>query len=153
MLGCCVILMQSLFLVMYKAMYVDVIIITKWNTLSNAMLNSVIFLSISRVFQNTLFKVQNPDLQLKVRRSHTIHKVSIFEGRVYFFICKTWTWNIYSTFSLLILRLLTFEFCLSLLANRAAPTYTQITASVSVMWFGSDRIWMCSSSRSVCTIL
>ncbi len=60
---------------MYKAMYVDVIIITKWNTLSSAMLNSVIFLSISRVFQNTLFKVQNPDLQLKVRRSHTIHKV------------------------------------------------------------------------------
>lgn len=46
-LGCCVILMQSFFMVLYKAMYVDAIITTKWNTLSSSMLNSVLFLSIS----------------------------------------------------------------------------------------------------------
>lgn len=44
-------------------------------------------------------------------------------------------------------------FCLSLLVNQAAPAYTQITGSVSVMWCWPDRILICSSSLGLyCTL-
>lgn len=47
---------------------------------------------------------------------------------------KTWTWNINSTFSVYAMTVNNIFFCSSLLVNQAAPTYTQITGSVSVMW-------------------
>lgn len=66
------------------------------------MLNSVLFLSIPQVFQNTLFKLQSPLMKTRFTvkgktKKIITHTVQITNGRVYLLICKTL--NIYSTFS------------------------------------------------------